>query len=296
MHQIYWDAINPYTGTKYTFGDKNLFFGPDGLGYARDAWDEGFVPYVIPAHPSSLHSTSTRTNTMTRQSYFPTRQADQAVWLENFRLKLALYAVALSLDSARVADIIADARWLVHLLVSWLESVRTQGKAATKTMEQAMTGSGPMTLPVHTPPPLPAGVVARPAGALTRVFDLIAEIKDNDACTEAMRIDLGIVGAEDGPPDLLTVRPDITAVIAATGVQIGWGWQGLVKFLDQCEIQVDRGDGKGWVVLTFDTTPGYLDTTPFPTALTKWKYRAIYRVDDQQVGLWSEEASVSIGG
>jgi hypothetical protein len=62
------------------------------------------------------------------------------------------------------------------------------------------------------------------------------------------------------------------------------------------EIQVDRGDGKGWAVLTFDTTPGYLDTTPFPAALTKWKYRAIYRVDDHQVGQWSAEASVSVGG
>lgn len=53
MHQLYWDAINPYTGRKYTFGDKDLFFGADGLGYARDSWDEFFVPYVIPAHPSS---------------------------------------------------------------------------------------------------------------------------------------------------------------------------------------------------------------------------------------------------
>ena len=33
-------------------------------------------------------------------------------------------------------------------------------------------------------------------------------------------------------------------------------------------------------VLTYDTTPGYTDTTPFPATLTKWKYRAIYRVDD----------------
>ena len=53
---------------------------------------------------------------------------------------------------------------------------------------------------------------------------------------------------------------------------------------------------KGWVVLTYDTTPGYLDTTPFPAALTKWKYRAIYRVDDHQVGQWSAEVSVNVGG
>ncbi|MBE7498550.1 MAG: hypothetical protein HS117_26730 [Verrucomicrobiaceae bacterium] len=295
MRQLFFDAINPYTGRIHTLDDANLFFGADGLGYARDSWDEGFVPYVIPAHPSSPTNPPPSTR-MTRQNYFPTRQADQAVWLENFRLKLVLHAVALGLAAPRVADIVADARWLVHLLVSWLGSVRSHGKAATSTLEQAMTGDGPLTLPVHTPPPLADGVVARPAGALSRIFDFIAEIKENDACTEAIQIELGILGSVEPPPDMPNVRPDITAILSAAGVQIGWGWQGLAKHLDQCEIQVDRADGKGWVVLTYDTTPGYLDTTPFPAALTKWKYRAIYRVDDHQVGLWSAEVSVNVGG
>jgi len=82
----------------------------------------------------------------------------------------------------------------------------------------------------------------------------------------------------------------------AAGVQLGRGWQGYGKFLDQCEIQVDRADGKGWAILTFDTTTNYTDTIPFPTALTKWKYRAIYRVDDAPVGQWSAEVSVNVGG
>jgi hypothetical protein len=33
-------------------------------------------------------------------------------------------------------------------------------------------------------------------------------------------------------------------------VLVGWGWQGNSAFLDLLEIQVDRGDGKGWVFLT----------------------------------------------
>ena len=63
-------------------------------------------------------------------------------------------------------------------------------------------------------------------------------------------------------------------------MQVGWGWQGFSAFLDMLEIQVDRGDGKGWVFLTYDTTPNYTDTAPFPATPTKWKYRAIYRVGD----------------
>lgn len=69
--------------------------------------------------------------------------------------------------------------------------------------------------------------------------------------------------------------------------QRGCGRQDLVEFLDQGEIQGDLANGKDWVVPAFDTTPGYLDMTPFPAALTKWKSRAIYRVDDHQVGQWN---------
>jgi hypothetical protein len=65
--------------------------------------------------------------------------------------------------------------------------------------------------------------------------------------------------------------------------------------LDLLEIQVDRGDGKGWVFLTFDTTPNYTDTTPFPATPTKWKYRAIYRVGDAQVGVWSNTVEITVG-
>jgi hypothetical protein len=293
MRPLHFDAINPHTGRGYTFDDPNLFFGPDGLGYAREPGDPGFVPYLIPADPSTPNHRPTQ---MKRQNYFPTRQADQAVWLENFHLKLALHAAALGLPAPRVADIVADARWLVYLLLAWLESVRTHGKAATNALEQAMSGSGPLSLPVHTPPALPDGVVARPAGALSRIFDLVSELKENNACVESICIELGILGSVEATPDLTQARPEITATVSAAGVQIGWGWQGLAKFLDQCELQVDRADGKGFVVLTYDTTPGYTDTTPFPATLTKWKYRAIYRVDDHQAGQWSAEASVNVGG
>jgi hypothetical protein len=62
------------------------------------------------------------------------------------------------------------------------------------------------------------------------------------------------------------------------------------------EIQGNRGDGKGWVFLTFDTTPNYTDTFPLPATPTKWKYRAIYRVGDAQVGIWSNTVEITVGG
>ena len=81
-----------------------------------------------------------------------------------------------------------------------------------------------------------------------------------------------------------------------TNVFVDWNWGGFSAFLDICEIQVDRGDGKGFVALAFDTTPGYVDTQPFPAAPVKWTYQAIYRVGDSRIGQWSKPVSVTVGG
>ena len=75
---------------------------------------------------------------------------------------------------------------------------------------------------------------------------------------------------------------------------MGPGWH--PAFLGICEIEVDRSDSKGFVMLTFDTTPNYTDTTPFPSTPAKWTYRAIYRVGDQRVGQWSKSVSITVGG
>ncbi len=238
---------------------------------------------------------------MTRQAFYPTRIADQILWLENLRNKFAGHAPTLGISVAKCDDAIADARWLIYTLGSWLPAVRDWQKACTAAAEQAQTGTeaGALVLPVFVPPALPAAaggqpaVVARPSGALTRIFDTVGDVKASDTYTEAIGMDLGVIGPAKMPPDLATLQPVLKLMLAGNKVDVGWGWDGNSPFLDLCEIQVDRG--QGYQVLTFDTTPGYTDTTPFPATPTKWKYRAIYRVDDQQVGQWSAEVSITVG-
>ncbi|MEN3369132.1 MAG: hypothetical protein V7609_1275 [Verrucomicrobiota bacterium] len=79
-------------------------------------------------------------------------------------------------------------------------------------------------------------------------------------------------------------------------MDLGWDWGGFANFLDQLEAEVDRGDGKGFVLLAIDTTPGYTDNQPFPATPVKWTYRAIYRLGDNRVGQWSKPVSVTVGG
>ena len=71
-------------------------------------------------------------------------------------------------------------------------------------------------------------------------------------------------------------------------------WMGLSEYLDMLEIQVDRG--QGYSLLSYDTTPDYLDTTPMPATPEKWSYKAIFRVGDQRVGQWSAVVSITVGG
>jgi len=62
------------------------------------------------------------------------------------------------------------------------------------------------------------------------------------------------------------------------------------------EIWADRGDGKGFAFLAVDTVPDYVDTAALPATAATWKYKAIYRLNDEQVGQWSAVASIAVGG
>jgi hypothetical protein len=91
------------------------------------------------------------------------------------------------------------------------------------------------------------------------------------------------------------VQPVISAKVSGAQVELKWGWQGNAAYLSSCEIVVDRGNGS-FVPLTIDTTPNYTDSQAFPATKTIWTYKAIYRADDAQVGLWSQTVTVNVGG
>ena len=233
---------------------------------------------------------------MKRNTYFPVRLGDQYIWLTNLNNKLGGYATVLGLTTGQVSAAKADCGWLLYVLQLWLPAVRTWALAGTDVATDAQTGTetDAMILPVFAAPALPTGVVPVAPGALNRIFALVQLIKDGGKCTDAIATDLGLIGSAQSAPDLTAVQPVIAAAVSGSQVNIKWGWGGNAAWLDMCELQVDRGDGKGFVLLAFDTTPNYTDTQAFPATLTKWSYRAIYHQSDAQVGLWSQTVSVTV--
>lgn len=298
MRPLLWDSdeIDPFTGQKYTWDSTNPNITWDGI---LEPGDLGYTP----PPPLSVSPTQ-RKSTMKHNSYFPTNVPEQILWLTNFFVKLIVHGTALGLSAPQIAAAVADCRWLIYLLGSFRPAERAWAKANTDYLRDAKFGEGdtvlvlpdfdPPTLPVADPAPggLPAVVPQKP-GALSRIFALVDDLKK--VASEAIATDLGIIGTEMAPPPPPeSFQPVIQVKRVGAHIVIEWGWGGLRDHVEMLQIQVDRG--AGWTDLAFDSTPDYNDTHPHPATLTTWKYRAIWRADDAQIGIWSAEVSVVVGG
>jgi hypothetical protein len=289
MKPLKWNAINPFTGKPFVYDDPNVRWG-----FYLEPGDPGFVPY--PASPSA--NPKPKPKRMKHQVYYPTSVANAIIWLTNFANKLGGYATPLGLDNATVTAAVADARWLVYVLGTWLPAARAWNQSCTAAANNAQSGDGSVlcALPAFAAPALPAGVAAVNNGALNRIFALVQTIKDSNGYDDSIGQDLQIIGSQAVAPDMNAVQPLFDVVVRGNFVMIDWDWGGNAAFLDMIRIEKDSSDGKGFQFLATDTTPGYTDTTPFPATPTKWTYRAIYMVGDAQVGVWSAPVSVIVGG
>ena len=230
---------------------------------------------------------------MAQQYFLPNREDGKATAFEKFRDNIAPYVATFSLAPADITQQAADATYFRDVL-NFAGTMSAAGPQWTAWKGIVLTGT------TGTEPVIPAKRVgfppAVPPGILTRFLFLVNAIKNHKNYTVPIGKILGLEGAEQTGPDMATIQPAIDAAISGNHVAIGWGWGGNSAYLDMLEIQVDRGDGKGFNFLTYDTTPGYNDTAPFPAAPTKWTYKAIYRVGDEQVGVWSNLVSIIVGG
>lgn len=211
---------------------------------------------------------------------------------ETIATNLPNYAAALGLPATDVAGNASDAVYMRYAYTqydrygkvaqnwtSWKNLVRDGGEGASS------------SAPAH--PAAPASIPTAVApGIVPRLRALIRRIKASSAYSVAIGKALGIEGAEEAAPDLEALQPELEAAVAGDKVRIGWT-RGAA---DALEIHVDRGDGKGFVFLAVDSVPDYFDTTPFPAQSAVWKYKAMYRKDDERIGQWSAVVSVGLGG
>jgi hypothetical protein len=231
---------------------------------------------------------------MPKSDYLNPSDPPFAAQLLTFKNAIGGYAPGLGLTPAQVTTQAADADYFDYAVTR--QTIASNDAQQWTGWKDLIRGGG-------TPPGCGRAGVSRPPGRRRprrpphrpRFRALVKLIKANPAYSEAMGQALGIEGSQQLSPDYTTLAPVIDLSISGGQVSVNWGWQGFSAFLNQCELQVDRADSKGFVLLAIDTTPGYTDTTPFPSAPAKWTYQAIYRVGDNRVGQWSNPVSIAVG-
>ena len=291
MKPLHWDAINPITGTPFCWDDPNLRWG-DPSTYLEPG-DPGFVPY--PGQILTQPTPKPKRKNMPKSDFMPTDDNGKASLLILFRDNIGQFLATLTILPAD-ADIVQQAADAARFraIVDFCGNMQNaaQGWTAEKNYERDGGDTAPagQVVPVR-----PAGFPAAVApGIVARFRALVKRVKAAKNYSESIGQALGIEGPQHTAPDMATIQPVITVTTQGNQNLVGWGWGGNSQFLDQCELQVDRG--AGWAMLAIDTTPNYTDTAPLPAAPAKWKYRAIYRVGDAQVGVWSAVVEIVVGG
>jgi len=225
---------------------------------------------------------------MAKQPYLPLEDGKLEKWLrETFNVKLPAHAATLGITVGQLASVNDDALNFSY----WLgQSDLFKDEKEERTDYKNLLRDGPLGSPAGTPPTPPV-IPAAPAGVLPgivpRIRGLVQYIKNHTNYSDTIGQDLDIIGAEDAT-DRAALKPILKLVKLGAGVNVIW------KKTIADALRIEKDSGSGWALLAIDTEPDYLDTTP-ATAPAIRKYRAIYIINDEMVGLWSDVAEIAVG-
>lgn len=228
---------------------------------------------------------------MSEAKYIPTTDADKAIWLNNFSIKLGLYASTLGVSPTELANIQKDNtafQYVIHMLEAYRQSILSI--AAYKNMmkhavEHQHIGDIPTMLSLPTPPP------SVPEGIFDRVTKLATRIKASLNYTDNIGSDLGIISTATAI-DIHSMQPDLKIKLNVGKPHIKW----TKGDADATDLYVNRNDGAGFVLIGRFTRSEYLDhaTLPEDKRYDEWHYKAIYVIADKLVGLYSQVTSVDV--
>ena len=226
-----------------------------------------------------------------KKRFIPDGDQAKVGFIVNLGAKMPDHAATLSITPAEVTSVQADAAMFKYLM-DMQEAYKTNKQEVTR--YKNILRDGPLGTPlgvVPVAPTLPVAPVAVSAGIFVRISQLAMRIKGNPAYNEAIGEDLGIVGDEQ-VIDITNLQPVLKHRLDGDRAMILWK-KGPAESID---IYVDRKDGLGFVYLANDSHPDYLDTFPVPAGVQTavWDYKAVYSINDEQVGQFSDPMPVTV--
>ena len=231
-----------------------------------------------------------------KKTYMPSQEIEKLIWLKNFANKLSTYATKYNITVAEITDMQNSAAFFDYWFNFGVQNAEFNKKVTEYKLELRNgipAGATASIAPVA--PTFGAAPTAVTPGIFVRATSLAGIIKKRINYTAADGKDLGIEGVEiigAAHRSESDIKPIISVRLVQGGKpEIVW----TKDDFDGIDIYVDRGDGT-FKFLGTDTVPNFIDTGALPaTGASLWKYKAIYRVDDAQIGQWSDVVSVAVG-
>lgn len=231
-----------------------------------------------------------------KKTFMPSQEIEKLSWLKNFANKLGTYATKYNITAAEVTDMQNSAAFYDYWFNYGFQNYEHNKKITQYKLELRNgipAGATPSVAPVA--PTFGAAPTSVQPGIFVRASSLAGIIKKRTNYTEADGLDLGIEGVEIVSATQRSeseIKPTISIRLVQGGKpEIVW----TKSDFDGIDIYVDRGNGS-FIFLATDTIPNYTDTAELPaTGAAKWNYKAIYKLDDVQIGQWSDIVSIAVG-
>jgi hypothetical protein len=215
--------------------------------------------------------------------------------MKNFAGKIDLYAVGLSVGAEEAEEIKVDSAAFDYAL-DMHNRVKNHGKdwTAYKNLlrnkgETTAIGQFPVWNP-STPPKASEGHIEK------KFTQLVNRLVNHPKYTPAIGQDLGIIISSTAmsAAEKTELKPAIKIHLDAGLPVIEW----TKGNADGIEIHKKANAAEDFKFLDIDHRPNFTDSSPLPAPGKSevWIYRAIYRLDDKRVGIWSDDVSVTVTG
>ena len=232
---------------------------------------------------------------MSTNSYFPSAQNAQIVWLSHYALKLPIYGSLCGITDQELSSTQTDVAYYIWMLQHWHPSIQRDAKESTayKIMMISDTVSGDSSINYPQPSVFPQAPTAPAPGIQKRLNSQIIRIKASAKYTEAIGHDLGII-ASSNTIEHLTPVPSISVELGESGQRVALNFN---KYGHDGVLIESRINGGEWTFLAIDTLKPYYDERSLAEGKTHETREYRLRWWDKSVanGEWSTVQSVLLG-
>ena len=225
-------------------------------------------------------------------NYLENTDEKLSIQMTNFGSKIGTYATLFALTAAEVTANQADAAQFAWAVTN-LKKIETHKKNWTTYKNILKKGEVNVTAnAAPTTPTLDVAPAAVAPGVLIRFTTMVNRVKAHPAYTTAIGQNLGIEKATTAKLNTDDAQPVLKAVMRGGKVNLVW------KKANFSGIVIEKDSGEGFAMLDKDFSPDFIDNSVMPAQGESaiWKYRAIYLVGDDKVGLMSDVVTVTVMG